>query len=219
MTLAAVVRINTSTSNYKLKSTKKGSKSPKKTHFPRNKTSRPRGEWLTPGESLRVIAAAKTIEPGGRNQLLVLMGLRHGLRATELLETKWSQIDLERGFIRIQRLKGGTGSTQEILKDELALLRKHYQTRQKHHDYIFHSTHGSRITVERLWQIVKEAGKRAGLPFPIHSHMLRHSAGYKLVNDGTDLRVIQGFLGHVNAQHTSKYTELSEKAFLGVWKE
>jgi site-specific recombinase XerD len=47
----------------------------------------------------------------------------------------------------------------------------------------------------------------AGLDFPVHPHMLRHSTGFKLANDGQDTRAIQHYLGHKNIQHTVRYTE------------
>ena len=50
---------------------------------------------------------------------------------------------------------------------------------------------------------------RAGLPFPVHTHMLRHGCGYALANAGHDTRAIQAWLGHANIQHTVRYTELA----------
>jgi site-specific recombinase XerD len=66
---------------------------------------------------------------------------------------------------------------------------------------------------------VTEAGKRAGLAFPISSHMLRHSAGYALSTAGMDMRVLQGYLGHVNVQHTSRYIALDPSRFRGFWQD
>ena len=57
--------------------------------------------------------------------------------------------------------------------------------------------------------MLARAGKKAKLGMPIHPHMLRHSAGFKLANDGQDTRSIQHYLGHKNIQHTVRYTELS----------
>ena len=56
-------------------------------------------------------------------------------------------------------------------------------------------------------------GEKAGLPWPINPHMLRHSTGYALVNRGDDTRSIQGFLGHKNIRHTQTYTALSASRF------
>jgi hypothetical protein len=53
---------------------------------------------------------------------------------------------------------------------------------------------------------VARAGQVAGLDFPVHAHMLRHSTGFKLATDGQDTRAIQHYLGHKNIQHTVRYT-------------
>ena len=62
-------------------------------------------------------------------------------------------------------------------------------------------------------------GEAAKLPFPIHPHMLRHSTGYKLANDGHDTRALQHYLGHKNIQHTVRYTEMSPDRFKNFWKD
>lgn len=66
--------------------------------------------------------------------------------------------------------------------------------------------------------VVKTIGKRAGLPFPVHVHMLRHACGYALANAGHDTRRIQSWLGHRSIQHTVRYTELSAAPFKEFWR-
>jgi integrase len=67
--------------------------------------------------------------------------------------------------------------------------------------------------------LVKRAGQKAKLPFQVHVHMLRHSAGYKLAGDGHDTRSIQDYLGHKDIRHTVRYTELSPKPFRDFWRD
>jgi type 1 fimbriae regulatory protein FimB/type 1 fimbriae regulatory protein FimE len=62
-------------------------------------------------------------------------------------------------------------------------------------------------------------GKAAKMPFPIHPHMLRHAAGFKLANQGVDTRSLQHYLGHKNIQHTVRYAELSPDRFRDFWKD
>ena len=71
----------------------------------------------------------------------------------------------------------------------------------------------------RLGFAIARAGELAAFPFPIHPHMLRHSAGYKLANDGHDTRAIQQYLRHRNITHTVRYTELSPERFKNFWKD
>ena len=64
--------------------------------------------------------------------------------------------------------------------------------------------------VQRTWQAAK-------LPFPVHPHMLRHSTGYKLANDGHDTRSLAHYLGHRNLQSTARYTALAPDRFAKFW--
>ena len=75
------------------------------------------------------------------------------------------------------------------------------------------------MTDSNVRKLVKRAGERAEIGFPIHPHMLRHSAGYKLANNGQDTRAIQYYMGHRNIQHTVRYTELSPGRFKDFWKD
>jgi site-specific recombinase XerD len=58
---------------------------------------------------------------------------------------------------------------------------------------------------------VREAGKLAELGDELHPHMLRHGAGYALINDGVDVRLVQEFLGHASITSTAIYTAISPK--------
>jgi site-specific recombinase XerD len=66
---------------------------------------------------------------------------------------------------------------------------------------------------------VLRVGERAGMPFLVHAHMLRHGCGYALANKGHDTRAIQDWLGHRSIQHTVRYTELSPTRFKDFWRE
>jgi type 1 fimbriae regulatory protein FimB/type 1 fimbriae regulatory protein FimE len=67
-------------------------------------------------------------------------------------------------------------------------------------------------------RLVKRIGERAGFPFKVHVHMLRHACGYALANAGHDTRAIQDWLGHRAIQHTARYTELSQERFKDFWR-
>jgi type 1 fimbriae regulatory protein FimE len=68
-------------------------------------------------------------------------------------------------------------------------------------------------------RMVERVSAAAKMPFPVHPHMLRHSTGYKLANQGVDTRSLQHYLGHRNIQHTVRYTELSPDRFKDFWKD
>jgi site-specific recombinase XerD len=65
---------------------------------------------------------------------------------------------------------------------------------------------------------VARLGRRAGMPFTIFPHMLRHACGYALANAGHDTRALQAWLGHKNIQHTVRYTELAPDRFRDFWR-
>lgn len=67
-------------------------------------------------------------------------------------------------------------------------------------------------------KMILRAGEAAGFPWPLHPHMLRHSCGYYLANEGTDARTLQHYLGHSNIQNTVRYTTLNAKRFIGLWE-
>ena len=76
---------------------------------------------------------------------------------------------------------------------------------------------GTILTTRRVQAIIAEAGKKAGIGFPVSSHNIRHGTGYYLANKGTDTRTIQHYLGHRNIASTVVYTQLSSKKFIGLW--
>ena len=85
-------------------------------------------------------------------------------------------------------------------------------------DYVFTTERGTPFTPDAINRHIKSIGKKAGLALPLHFHMLRHSCGYKLANDGIDTRAIQDWLGHVSITHTTKYTQLNTTRFKDFWR-
>jgi len=164
-------------------------------------------------------AALKSNRWGHRDATMVMLAFRHGLRAAELVSLRWDQVDMVAGKIHVARVKNSSPSTQFLDGKELRWLKK-LQREQPGNQFIFVSERGTPFTTGGFREMVSRLGVEAKMPFPIHPHMLRHSAGYKLVNDGVDMRTIQSFLGHKNIQHTVRYTELSPTKFRAIkWND
>jgi hypothetical protein len=70
-----------------------------------------------------------------------------------------------------------------------------------------------------MGRMVERAGEAAGLPFPVHVHMLRHSTGYALAARGMDTRRLQHFLGHASITNTVRYTAMSLEPFKDIWRD
>ena len=184
----------------------------------KNKDLRSR-EYLTTEEVDRLGSAAKsTGRHGHRDMTMIIMMFRHGLRVSELVSLRWDAIDLKQGVMHVSRLKSGVSSTHPLRGPELRALRK---LKRDYPDtpYLFVSERKGPLTASNVRKIVSRAGDVAELGMPIHPHMLRHSTGFKLANDGHDTRAIQLYLGHKNIQHTVRYTELASGRFNDFWTD
>ncbi|MHC1764935.1 MAG: tyrosine-type recombinase/integrase [Verrucomicrobiia bacterium] len=185
---------------------------------PRNVDRRSR-EFLTPGEVEQLTRAAERVgRHGHRDATLVLVAYRHGLRVSELCALRWDQVDFERGLLHVRRRKNGTPSTHPLHGPEIRALRR-LQRDYPGCPYVFVGERGGPLTDSAVRKMVARAGEQAGLGFPVHPHMLRHAAGFKLANDGQDTRAIQHYLGHKNIIHTVRYTDLSSDRFKRFWND
>lgn len=176
-------------------------------------------EYLKPQEvkSLRE-AARKNGRKGSRDGLLVLMLFRHGLRVAEVIDLTWDEIHFEDGTIFIRRVKNGCDSTHFLEGDEIRELRK-LRRENDASRYVFSSERGGPLSARSVHHIVQTAGANAGLPFPVHPHMLRHAKGFQLAQKGADTRAIQGYLGHRDIKSTVIYTALDPNRFKGFGKD
>ena len=128
--------------------------------------------------------------------------------------------DFDGGVLHVARRKRGTPSTQPISGRELRALRRLKREQQPVSPFIFTSERGGApFSVAGFQKLVARAGVAAGFAFQLHPHMLRHSCGFKLANDGVDTRSLQAYLGHRSIQHTVRYTELAPGRFKGFWKD
>lgn len=180
-----------------------------------NAAYRPR-EYLTEAEVGQLIdAARKRGRNGARDAAAILLAYRHGLRAAELCQLRWSQIDLRQGRLHVNRAKGGIESVHPLRGPELRALRPLQGTSP----YVFVTEAGTPATTAWFLRMVQRTGRAAKLPFPVHPHMLRHSTGYKLANDGADTRSLAHYLRHRNLQSTARYTALAPDRFAKFWQD
>jgi type 1 fimbriae regulatory protein FimB/type 1 fimbriae regulatory protein FimE len=165
------------------------------------------------------MAAARAGRYGHRDATMILVAYRHGLRAAEIADLEWSQIELGRSAtLHVRRVKNGKPSAHPLRGDEIRALR---ELRRQFPDsaFVFATERGGPFTTDAINRQIKSIGKRAALPIPVHAHMLRHGCGYALANAGHDTRSIQDWLGHRSIQHTVRYTELSPTRFRDFWRD
>src|ERR1700675_5100359 len=81
-------------------------------------------EHLTPGEVEVLVEAAKANRHGHRDATMILLAYRHGLRAAEVCDLRWDQVEFNAAVLHVRRVKNGTPSTHPLLGDELRALRR-----------------------------------------------------------------------------------------------
>jgi integrase len=177
-------------------------------------------EHLTETEIEKLIEAAKGNRHGHRDATMILIAYRHGFRASEICDLTWDAIDFRAATIHVKRMKRGQEATHQISGPELRALRKLQKEQQPKSAFVFTTERGGTpFTRDSFNWMVKRVGKKAGLSFQCHAHMIRHATGYKLANAGKDTRSIQGYLGHKDIRHTVRYTELSPTRFKNFWPD
>jgi integrase len=149
---------------------------------------------------------------------MILITFRHGLRASELCDLRWDQVDLSQAVLHVRRAKNGTPSTHPLTGREMRALRR-LQREAPGSPFIFLSERGAPFTTAGFARMLERAAESARLDIKAHPHMLRHACGYALANKGYDTRGLQAYLGHRYIQHTVRYTELSSDRFKGWWKD
>ena len=177
-----------------------------------------RRKYLSPDEARRVIDAAGRIgRQRERDQLLLTMMYRHGLRVSEAVDLRWTDFDLNASRDRpfwVRRVKGSKTTTHTLEPDTARLLAR----AKKRADgiYVFRSERGGKLSTDVVRVICERAGQAAGFEFRARPHMFRHAAGFALAEEGTDTRLIQDFLGHRDIKSTVIYTETSQRRLAGV---
>jgi type 1 fimbriae regulatory protein FimB len=183
------------------------------------KTKRTR-EYLTKDELDKLLAASKlaTRNPE-RDYCILLLMFRHGLRVSELCGMKLSDISIETKEFHVKRLKGCDSGAHELYNGEVPAIRLWLAQRAKmgppaECETLFISERRKPLSRITVWVMIDQVAAAAGLEhLDIHPHMLRHSCGYNLINKGTDVRTIQGYLGHRSISSTVRYTNLDRKRF------
>lgn len=174
-------------------------------------------ETLNEQAAEQLLAAVDVNAPRGlRDRAMLELLYASGLRAGELTGARLENLDLD---ARVIRVTGKGGKTRlvpvgtkacEAITTYLEKERPQFVSKRTG-SHIFLSRHGKSLTTVRLWQIVKETAKRAGIDTSVYPHLLRHSFATHLLGGGADLRVIQEMLGHADISTTQIYTHVEQK--------
>jgi type 1 fimbriae regulatory protein FimB/type 1 fimbriae regulatory protein FimE len=176
-------------------------------------------EHLTPSEVDTLVEAAKANRYGHRDATMTLIAFRHGLRAAEVCDLRWDQIDFSGAVFHVRRVKNGTPSTHPLLGDELRALRR-LQRESPPSPFVFVSERGTPFTTAGFARMMERAARRGfSLELKAHPHMLRYACGYALAAKGHDTRAIQQYLGHRSITSTAVYTALAPNRFKDFWRD
>jgi integrase/recombinase XerD len=182
------------------------------------KTSRKLPDVLSIDEINRIIAAIDLSTPEGtRNKAIIETMYSCGLRVSELVGLRISQLYPELGFVRVT----GKGDKERLIPiggDALRYIRIYKEsvraaTPSVHgeEDILFLNRRGRRLTRVMIFMILKDLAKKAGIEKNISPHTLRHSFATHLVEGGADLRAVQEMLGHESITTTEIYTHLDRE--------
>ena len=172
---------------------------------------------LSRREVEQILAQPDVDSPRGQRDMAMLESLyAAGLRVSELVGLKISNINLEAGYIRTL----GKGSKErfipmgekamEAIRDYLTSGRLQL-TKGKNSPYLFLNSSGGPMSRQGFWKIIKKYGRQSGIKKKITPHSIRHSFATHLLEGGADLRSVQVMLGHADISTTQIYTHVTRE--------
>jgi len=182
-------------------------------------------ETLNEMQVEKLLNSVDTKAPHGlRDRAMLELLYASGLRISELANARLENFYPEEGAIRVigkgnkTRIVPVGGKACEALACYLSAERPKLLKRRSGSE-IFLSARGTKLTTARIWQIVKEKARCAGLEKNIYPHLLRHSFATHLLSNGADLRIIQEMLGHADISTTQVYTHVDQQRLKSVHRQ
>jgi integrase/recombinase XerD len=174
-------------------------------------------QTLTEEQVESLLHAPNTDEPlGHRDRAMLELLYATGLRVSELINLKMSQVNFNQGVLRIvgkgdrERLIPLGEESQRWLRDFIDGPRMEILL-ERQTDYLFPTRRGDRMTRQAFWHIIKRYALKAGIEKKLSPHSLRHAFATHLLNRGADLRVVQLLLGHSDLSTTQIYTHVARE--------
>lgn len=175
-------------------------------------------EVLSIQEVDQLVAEIDLSHPQGeRNRAILETLYACGLRVSELIQLKISDLYFEEGFIQVtgkgnkQRLVPISRNTQKYIEIYRNEIRNHQKIDNKSQDILFVNRNGKKLTRAMIFTIIKRLTEKAGIQKNTSPHTFRHSFATHLLENGADLRAIQQMLGHESITTTEIYTHIDRK--------
>lgn len=159
---------------------------------------------------------------GKRNQCIVEVLYGCGLRVSELIDIKISNINFKENYIKVTGKGNKTrfvplaNYTAELIQEYIKEIRSECKVTKKHEDTLFLNSRGTNMSRVVVFLIIKELTDKAGVSKKISPHTFRHSFATHLLQNGADLRFIQEMLGHSSITTTEVYTHLKNEELRDV---
>lgn len=183
-------------------------------------------DTLSEEEINSLISAIDLSKPEGERNRAILETLYGcGLRVSELINLKLSDLYFDEDFIKVtgkgnkQRFVPISDVNQKYINIYWKQVRVHLPIQQEHEDYVFLNRRGKQLTRAMIFTIVKRLAEKVGLKKNISPHTFRHSFATHLLENGADLRAIQQMLGHESITTTEVYVHVNRTHLIKVLKE
>jgi integrase/recombinase XerD len=165
---------------------------------------------------LTIEEVRKMIEATNNTKHILILKILYGcgLRVSEIINLKKSNLDFEESLIKVTLAKGKKDRFVKLpysISNDLKAFCKIGNGL-----YVFESNRGGKLSTTTILKIVKNAAKKAGIKKRVYPHLLRHSFATHLIEQGTDLRIIQKLLGHSDIKTTQIYTQISQASIKNV---
>ena len=171
----------------------------------------------------RIIEAINiSTDLGRRNHCMIEVLYGCGLRVSELIDLKISNINFKESYLKVEgkgekvRFVPLAAYTAELIKQYIKEIRSKYKINKKCEDILFLNSRGSSMSRVIVFIIIKELTEKAGINKKISPHTFRHSFATHLLQNGADLRYIQEMLGHSSITTTEIYTHLKNEELRDV---
>lgn len=172
--------------------------------IPRPKKTKKLPDVLSKEEVFRMIRLTKNTKHKSILMILYSCGLRRG----EVCRLEVADVDSERGMIKIREGKGKKDRYAPLSKNVLSTLRKYFKEMRPDR-WLFEGSRKGPYSPQSVERVVKNAAERAGIRKNVYPHILRHSFATHYLEQGTDLRYIQEWLGHSSSKTTEIYTHVT----------
>ncbi len=193
-------------------------------HLVSPKVSKSLPKTLTEEEVIRLLDVNLTDDYSYRNKAMLELMYGSGLRVSELINLKVTDVDFSMGLVRIY----GKGSKERIVPlgdfalealDKYINYHRANLLKKGPNDYLFLNSRGTKMTRQAFFKIIKKQAFIAGIKTEISPHTLRHSFASHLLAHGADLRTIGELLGHADVSSTQIYTHITNEKLKDNYKE